>query len=194
VSSADQSSIFRVLVPYILTERASRYSSNPASCHSHPPRPPARSGRYALCTSSRPSPPWSCQSEPHREGGQSLTLSGRLAVSHPTCMAFTCQLQSHTSPLCVVKDCPQTVSHIFGVFNRPFYKLHLNGTSIVKERTGPNVLYSQYLDRKKLKEKDKWTVKFSPEDGGNILLRNVGIYVQNHTVLQNRRPTLMSLP
>jgi hypothetical protein len=35
---------------------------------------------------------------------------------------------------------------------------------------------------------------FRAEDGGSIFLRNVGIYLQVHTVLQPRRPTSTSLP
>jgi hypothetical protein len=32
---------------------------------------------------------------------------------------------------------------------------------------------------------------FSPEDGGSMFLRNFGIYLQIHTVLLPRRPTLI---
>jgi hypothetical protein len=30
---------------------------------------------------------------------------------------------------------------------------------------------------------------FSPEDGGSMFLRNIGVYLQVHTALQPRRPT-----
>jgi hypothetical protein len=30
---------------------------------------------------------------------------------------------------------------------------------------------------------------YCPEDGGIMFLRNIGIYLQNHTSLQRRRPT-----
>jgi hypothetical protein len=36
------------------------------------------------------------------------------------------------------------------------------------------------------------TAGFSPEDGNSMFLRKAGIYLQVHTALQTRRPTLES--
>lgn len=41
--------------------------------------------------------------------------------------------------------------------------------------------------------KERATSTFSPEDGGMMFLRNVGIYIQVNNPLQRRKPTRTSL-